>query len=133
MDAEQTARDGRQGQTSDAAVLDRATALERIGGDSALLRDIARLFLQEYPMLLAQIRTAFTGGDAREVERAAHSLKGAAANFCAAPTVQAALAVETLARGGDVSGAGEPIARLEAELARMHRELAELGGVGAAD
>jgi HPt (histidine-containing phosphotransfer) domain-containing protein len=107
-------------------VLDRAKSLERLGGDEVLLGEIARLFLLEYPALVAQIHAARDKDDARVMERAAHSLKGAAANFCAAPTVDAALALEQLARAGDLAGADKALTRLEAELARMHAALSEL-------
>jgi HPt (histidine-containing phosphotransfer) domain-containing protein len=128
MNAEEEMRRGMHAEVTDQSpVLDRAKALDRIGGDIALLAEIATLFMQEYPQLLAIIRTACAAGDAREVERAAHSLKGAAANFSAFGTVEAALAVERLARAGDLPKAEEAIGPLEAELARLHLKLAELG------
>ncbi|HET8550779.1 MAG TPA: Hpt domain-containing protein [Bryobacteraceae bacterium] len=113
-----------------AAVLDRAGALDRVGGDAALLGEIARLFLLEYPALLAEIRSACARGDARELERAAHTLKGAAANFCARPTVEAAFALERIGRSRELSQAREAVARLEAELGRMHPQLSELADQG---
>ena len=110
--------------------LDRVTALERIGGDAALLAEIAHLFLQEYPDLLSQIRLAQATGNAQQLERAAHSLKGSVANFGADGAVQAALAVEKLGRAGDVAAASEAIARLESELSRLRPELEELARSG---
>jgi two-component system, sensor histidine kinase and response regulator len=133
MDAEEKLRSQMHTDVREAeAALDRARALERIGGDVVLLGEIARLFMVEYPALLVQIRNACAAGDARELERAAHSLKGAAANFSAAAAVHAALVLERLARAGDLSEAPLAIQRLEAELARLEPELIELGGSGPA-
>jgi HPt (histidine-containing phosphotransfer) domain-containing protein len=108
--------------------LDLAAALDRIGGDRALLAEIARLFLGEYPALLAQIHAAHQRGDAQQLERAAHSLKGSAANFGARRVVESAFAVERLGKAGDLSAAGPAIAELEAELATIKPELDEVAG-----
>jgi two-component system, sensor histidine kinase and response regulator len=127
MSAEEKVRGEMHAEVDEAEpALDRARALERIGGDVVLLAEIARLFMQEYPMLVGQIRRACAAGDSHELERAAHSLKGAAANFSAAATVHAALMLERMARAGDLSQASRAIELLEAELARVHPELVRL-------
>jgi HPt (histidine-containing phosphotransfer) domain-containing protein len=114
------------GMHAEAAGLDRAAALERIGGDAALLAEVAGLFLQEYPVLLAQIHSAHTSGNAQQMERAAHSLKGSVATFGAARAAHAAFAVERLGRAGELAAADDAITQLEAELARVRPELEEL-------
>jgi HPt (histidine-containing phosphotransfer) domain-containing protein len=106
--------------------LDLAAALERIGGDPVLLAEIARLFLREYPELLAQIHAAHRAGDAQQLERAAHSLKGSAANFGARAVVENAYAVERLGKAGELAAAADAIAQLENELARVRPELEAL-------
>ena len=62
--------------TSQIARLNSAVALERLGGDEELLREVARLFLEEYPVLLLEIRQAVAAQDAEALQRAAHSLMG---------------------------------------------------------
>src|SRR5262249_1948141 len=64
-----------------AGSLDRALALSRVGGDAELLKEIAMLFLEEYPRVLDELRNAIARGDARSVERTAHGLKGSVSNF----------------------------------------------------
>ena len=49
--------------------LDHAVVLERLGGDEALLQEVAQLFLEEYPALMSEICAAAQDGDARRVER----------------------------------------------------------------
>ena len=51
-------------------------ALERLGGDEKLLREVVDIFLQETPKMMDKLRQAITGGDAELVQRTAHSLKG---------------------------------------------------------
>lgn len=109
-------------------VLDKAGALERIGGDEKLLEEIAVLFLQEYPSLLEAAREALRTGDAPALERAAHSLKGSASNFGAYPCVEAAFNLERQARYGDLTSSQEGLARLDAQLALLHKELVNLAG-----
>ena len=111
--------------------LDRAVALERVGGDAQLLRDIAELFLEEYPKLLASIRSAMQSGDPVGVERNAHSLKGSVGNFGAERAYQAALQLEMLGRQNQLEAGPEALQTLEAALESLRPELAELTSVAA--
>jgi signal transduction histidine kinase/DNA-binding response OmpR family regulator len=83
-------------------VLHYAAALDRVGGDFQLLQEVAQLFLDEYPETLERIRHGMEQGSAKDVEHEAHTLKGSVANFEAAATVRAALALETLGRSGSL-------------------------------
>ena len=56
--------------SSELAKLDCAVALERLGGDEELLREVAGLFLDEYPMLMNEIRKAAVSRDADALQRA---------------------------------------------------------------
>ena len=74
--------------------------LARVGGDVQLLADISRLFVNELPGHLEQIRSALDARDALALRRAAHGLKGAAANFEASTVVDAARTLEEIGRSG---------------------------------
>jgi two-component system sensor histidine kinase/response regulator len=102
-------------------VIDRATALERLDGDTELLRELIALFLGEAAALLSTIRTGLAERDAVIVRQAAHSLKGAAANLAAIPVFAAAKQLEDLGRDGDLSSAAAVFATLEAEVERLTR------------
>jgi HPt (histidine-containing phosphotransfer) domain-containing protein len=108
------------------AMLDRVAALEGAGGDLQLLQEIALLFLEEYPKLLAEIRQAAKSGNARLLERAAHSLKGSVATFGARLVCDTAYEIERLARQGDVASAACSLEKLQWALDRLHPELKEL-------
>ena len=78
--------------------------LARIGGDLDLLADISRIFIDGAPKHLEHIRTALDMGDGERLQRAAHTLKGAAANFDAADLVDAARALEEMGRSRNLAG-----------------------------
>jgi signal transduction histidine kinase/CheY-like chemotaxis protein len=98
--------------------------LARIGGDADLLADISRIFIAGAPKHLEQIRAAIDAGDADALRRAAHALKGAAANFDAADLVAAARSLEEMGRTGDLARA-EPL--LNTVGVAMERVVAILG------
>lgn len=112
--------------SSELAKLDCAVALERLGGEEELLREVARLFLDEYPMLMNEIRSAAALRDASALERAAHSMKGSVSNFGTERVYDAAYALERMGRAGDLSTAAECIEKLESALAYIHPALLEL-------
>jgi HPt (histidine-containing phosphotransfer) domain-containing protein len=104
-------------------ILNHRLALERVEGDEELLREVARLFLADYPRALGEIREAVLSGDPKRLEREAHGLKGAAANFGAQPVVAAALELELMGRNGQTSGAEPSLRLLESSLTQLHGEL----------
>jgi HPt (histidine-containing phosphotransfer) domain-containing protein len=107
-------------------VLDRATALARVGGDLDLLKEIAALFLDEYPRALDEIHRALATGDARTLERSAHGLKGSVANFGARAAVDAAFQLEQLGRAHKLDQVRPALAALEHTLANLHAELSSI-------
>jgi len=55
--------------------------------------------------MLAAIQQARLGSDASSLETAAHSFRGAAANFCTGSSIALATRLEILARNGDLTDA----------------------------
>jgi CheY-like chemotaxis protein len=111
-------------------VLNRAEALDRVGGDEDLFRELAAVFLDQSPRWLSAIRKALDGQDAAQLKAAAHPLKGSLGTFAAPRAVAAALRLETMGRQGDLTGGREALADLERELARLEPELAEIARGG---
>ncbi len=107
-------------------VIDRRAILDRVGGDTELLTEIASLFLGDCPKLLSEIRQAFQQGDLEHLEKAAHALKGSVSNFGAEAAVEAALRVENMGRSRDLTETPQAIVRLEREIARVTEELIDL-------
>ena len=81
-----------------------------------LLRELAKLFFEDMPTQLAELRTAIVADDATALERAAHTLKGAVANFGAREAHQAAQDLERMGRASDLDHAPEAFSRLENQL-----------------
>jgi HPt (histidine-containing phosphotransfer) domain-containing protein len=118
---------GTLGQTvSVEPVFDRNMILARVEGDKELLREIIGLFFDEIPGLLSAIQESITRHDARALERAAHTLKGAVSNFGAKSACDAALQLEAIGRGGDFTHSEEAYAGLEKEVTRLGGALVAL-------
>ena len=107
-------------------IIDKTAAMEAVGGDQDLLRDIAKIFLEECPRLMAEIAGFLEGEHPEHVAQPAHSLKGSAANLGAVATMEAASALEQVGKSGDRAAAREAHARLDAEIKRLQAELATL-------
>jgi signal transduction histidine kinase/DNA-binding response OmpR family regulator/HPt (histidine-containing phosphotransfer) domain-containing protein len=112
--------------------VDRATALKRLGGDEELYSELATLFLEEGPRMIGEIRTALDAGDAVEVHRAAHGLKGAAGYLGGQRTAEAAHRLELIGGSRDLSAAPPAFRLLEAEVGLMVAELGRTPSLAAA-
>jgi CheY-like chemotaxis protein/HPt (histidine-containing phosphotransfer) domain-containing protein len=110
-------------------VLDQTALLARVDGDRAFLQELAECFLKDSPRLLAAVRDAITRGDAQELSRAAHTLKGSVSNFCAPAAIDAARNLEMLGGEGDLTGADEAFAVLEQTMQRLQSSLVSLSEV----
>lgn len=104
-------------------LFDRDAALERLGGDDALLEELLGLLIEESHEVLQRIRDGFARGDAMAVCIAAHTIKGSAATLEAGPLRDAAEHLEDLARRGDLGGGDDAFAALVLELERLGREI----------
>lgn len=109
-------------------VFDRAQALRAMGDDEDLLKEIAGLYLADYPGSLHLLQSALKAGDASVAERLAHSLKGASANLGAERVRAVAYEIEKAARSGDLGRARHHLAGLEVEGERFCLELRGLPG-----
>lgn len=107
-------------------ILSLAAALDRVGGDSQLLEEIAKLFLDNTPKLLEQIRQAVADRDALALSRSAHALKGSVGNFGADAAFQAAFRLEEMGRSGELAGADEAYAALAEVMQGVTQVLATL-------
>jgi len=112
--------------SSSAALFDRSAALAYVDGDMGLLREMAELFLADYPQQMAKIQAAIAGSNSQALMRAAHSLKGVVGTFAAKATYEAALRLEMIGESGDLLAAPEAYAALEIAISRLAPVLAKL-------
>jgi HPt (histidine-containing phosphotransfer) domain-containing protein len=107
-------------------VIDHHALLEGFDGNRGLLKEMARLFLADYPRRVEEIKESIRRGNATALERAAHALKGSVGNFAAKEASAMAQRLEDLGRNGQLDAAGEGCIELESELALVAKELRRL-------
>jgi HPt (histidine-containing phosphotransfer) domain-containing protein len=105
-------------------VFDKSSALERVDGDADLLRELAALFLEEVPALLAAAESAVERSDGAALRQAAHSLKGSASNLSALAAAAAARQLEQMGAAHDFATARDAFAVLAREVERLKPALA---------
>jgi signal transduction histidine kinase/CheY-like chemotaxis protein/HPt (histidine-containing phosphotransfer) domain-containing protein len=111
--------------TKDAGPIDAQTlpgydaVLARLGGDAQLLADVSRLFIEDAPRHLREIRSAVDARDGAALRASGHALKGAAANFDAADVVNAARTLEEAGRTMDLAAAEPAWRTLESAMREL--------------
>ena len=104
-----------------------ASELRRqLGDDDELMAETVQIFLEDCPAQLAAIETAVAGRDGVAIQRAAHSLRGAASNLWASGVVETARTLEHKAKAGDLDGIDEGTERVRSELQRLVSALTDL-------
>ncbi|MBC3931576.1 PAS domain S-box protein [Undibacterium curvum] len=91
--------------------------------DREIVQIIANSFLQTYQQHVEEIRTAIATQDAELLHRAAHTLKGLVANFCAEPPENIAYALEQKGKQADFSQTPELFRQFVSELEKMNQAL----------
>ncbi len=106
--------------TADALTrFDKASAVARLGGDSALFERISRKFRDKVPAIMREIQAAANRGDSRAISSLAHHLGDGAATLYAGNTVAAAASLERAADAGDGPAVQETLGELESTLATL--------------
>ena len=97
-------------------------------GEPDVLKEVLQLFLEDVPGRIERLRTAWQGGNAVEVQRSAHSLKGSAGNIGASDLLAVCRLLDDHGKSGDLSNLPGLVASLDAEYARVEAEIARLIG-----
>jgi CheY-like chemotaxis protein len=95
----------------------------RLMGDRALAAVVARGFLEDIPRQLDALRGFLGAGDAKAVERQAHTIKGAAATVSAEILAAAALALERAGKAGDLETVRRGFDELESHFQCLRRAM----------
>jgi len=98
-------------------------AVESLGGQMGLFREMVGFFFDDGMKLVREIRAAAAASDAKVVERKAHRLKGTVVYLGAAAATEAVARVEVLARLLDLADIAGALAAMETELARLAEAL----------
>jgi two-component system sensor histidine kinase/response regulator len=107
----------------------------RFEGDDDLLRELAAVFLEDYPGRLRDILDALQAQKADAVARAAHTLKGGASVLCENGPTPVVRELEAAAKAGDLGRAQTLYGELERQMEFLRRDLESLvaAGVSAAE
>lgn len=97
-------------------VLDKASILERLGGDEEIFAMMVDMFLQDLENNCAALNLAFESGDASVLRREAHTVKGLLATFSDDAGAAEAGIVEKQAGEGVVAAQAEAVAGLQQRL-----------------
>lgn len=103
--------------------VDRAAALKRLGGNEQLYRNLVRFFFEDSPGLLEDIRSGLRTGDREQVARAAHSLKGLAANFGCEVAMKSASQMQEIGTSGSLDEATPALEALTNAITQLHLAL----------
>lgn len=98
----------------------------RFEGDEDLLRELAVVFLEDYPARLAAIGDALRRRDAAALGRAAHTLKGAVSVLCDNGPTPMVRDLEAAARTGSFTEADAIYGELGGEMERLRLDLTAL-------
>jgi PAS domain S-box-containing protein len=100
-------------------LVDTHELMSHFEGDLDLLREASELFRISCSKLLPRLRTEIQNGDPASAARTAHTIKGSASNFGCAACVEAARAIEHLAKADDIGTALRACDTLESEIERV--------------
>ena len=106
-------------------VLDKDLALENMGGDENLLKEVLVIYQEEAPKKMCNLHTAIEESDSEGIMCAAHSLKGASANIGAVSVRDIASEIEMAGRDKRISAITELVDRLHEELCRLDSLIAD--------
>jgi signal transduction histidine kinase/CheY-like chemotaxis protein len=112
--------------TPSLAKFDEQELLRRVGGSAKMLRDVARIFVQDTPKRKSAIREAAARNDAAVLATAAHALRGSLAMLGAVDIAEDMRKVETLGREGSIAEASEIFGAMERRLSAFETLIAGL-------
>jgi CheY-like chemotaxis protein len=111
-----------------APTIDFSAALEAVGGDRLILREIVQTFLNECPEMMAHIQQAVRTNDPALLQRAAHTLKSALQTLGATAAGERAQQLESMGCEQLLTGADRVLHELERDVDGVREALIEFNG-----
>jgi two-component system, sensor histidine kinase and response regulator len=106
------------------SVCEPEAAVERLGGDLQLYRELVQSFLDDSAGLLPRLASALAAGDCDGVHRAAHCLKGTAATCGAIAVANVCAELERTALEKDLGNGRERLDELQSRVREAAGRLA---------
>ena len=107
-------------------------ALARVDDDRETFRMMIELFMEHGPKDLANAQAALNAGNAADVARSSHRLKGALLQFCAPSALQACKELEESAKAENLAQGRRLYTMLEQEFQRLLAALRQVRDKGMA-
>jgi two-component system sensor histidine kinase/response regulator len=123
--------EGSAGAAAQPVTFNQTELMDRLGGDTELLQDVIKLFLDDCPAQVAAIKAAVDQRDGALLRSTAHALKGAAANLSASALFEAAQTLERLGAEGRLEPAGAAWRVLSTEATALMDTFRGMDGVHA--
>ncbi len=105
--------------------IDITKAMETVEGDKELFQELIEDFLALFPKQLSEIGEVIQEGDPEQLEKRAHSFKGAVANFGAEAAYELAFELENLGRKSRLDNAPEVFNKLQKEMNHVQAYFAD--------
>jgi CheY-like chemotaxis protein len=108
--------------------LDETAFLAIVGGDRALVIELAEIFLEELRPRMREIRSAIGDNDCGRLKFSAHTLKGSASAITATRVASGAGSLEKIADSENLEDAPRLLSALEKEVDQLRERLLDLTG-----
>ena len=112
-------------QMEDNIAFDKDEILKRFDGDEGFLSELVEIFINDIPEQLSRIKEAVDNRNSNDLEKSAHKLKGAVANFVENAVFETALQLEMMGRENRLNGAEEAYGTLVKEVECLVNALKE--------
>lgn len=103
--------------------VDWVSFLNLIDNDKVLFGELYRLFHQDWPQLLTELKKSIEGGHSKQIEMISHRLKGMTRNFFDLDLAKMCGDIEDMAIDGRLIDVTPLYLRLQAEFERLDQEL----------
>jgi len=103
--------------------LDRTAALTKVRNKPELLRDLIRIFLEDAPRYMGDMKRGLAERNGPELSRAGHTIKGSSAYLGAEVVNKLAARIEVLGNEGKFDEAAGAVSDMEREMSRLKNEL----------
>jgi CheY-like chemotaxis protein len=123
---EQQGDGGGQTAITGPVTFDEEALRQRLSGDDELMADVIRLFLEDLPVRLADIKSAVDGRNAGALRVAAHTLKGSAGNLSAVRLFETARVLELVGAESRMDAAEAAWRQLSVDASRVIDVLSRL-------
>ena len=107
----------------DNKVFDKEDALKMLEGDEEFLKELAGIFINDAPEQMSEIKEAVINRNNESLEKSAHKLKGAVANFGRNRTTDTAFKLERMAKEKKLDGAEEVYRSLVKDIENLMQAL----------